>query len=522
MQTAEQYQQQAEAQVDAGGQQYDQEQATKSSQEALNQSQEQPSFIQKWMGAAGNVSLNMLDTAVSAADQAFNDPGNPAAPLIRAGRDVASGVATGVANTMDAVRSAANYGPRAIVKAATGAPDSAIHINYDDAWDHGKAALLDFRDAAQVKDPTLADNLTQGAAQLAIPFAGYSRALAEFQGFANVASAGIATDATALEPHAMRMADLLALGRHTEGKLGSALQALAPDGSGLNAYINYLTDRGDETEAQGRFKNVLDGFGLNLIATPLLHAAGVALKQGMSGINSALESGVSKTSDLLPPTAAPDVEGFHGTPHDPDFFDNAKIGSGEGAQLYGHGHYIAENAETAQHYATTLSANGGATAALKLARATVASAGDARSAVVKLNEMADNATHPNDKAHYQAAARLVKSGNATAGVGNVIKVGLNPDDVSNMLDWDKPLAEQPGVAAKLGAVASPNMTGKDVHRALEKLGMSRPEIAQQLGAAGIPGIKYLDAGSRADGEGTRNFVVFDGKNIKITGKSKGK
>jgi len=33
--------------------------------------------------------------------------------------------------------------------------------------------------------------------------------------------------------------------------------------------------------------------------------------------------------------------------------------------------------------------------------------------------------------------------------------------------------------------------------------------------AGIPGIKYLDGSSRTDGEGTRNFVMFNPDDIRI-------
>jgi hypothetical protein len=33
--------------------------------------------------------------------------------------------------------------------------------------------------------------------------------------------------------------------------------------------------------------------------------------------------------------------------------------------------------------------------------------------------------------------------------------------------------------------------------------------------AGIPGIKYLDEGSRGAGKGTRNYVVFDPSTVKI-------
>jgi hypothetical protein len=39
-----------------------------------------------------------------------------------------------------------------------------------------------------------------------------------------------------------------------------------------------------------------------------------------------------------------------------------------------------------------------------------------------------------------------------------------------------------------------------------------------LKQAGIPGIKYLDAGSRSAGDGSRNYVVFDPKIIEIVRK----
>ena len=38
---------------------------------------------------------------------------------------------------------------------------------------------------------------------------------------------------------------------------------------------------------------------------------------------------------------------------------------------------------------------------------------------------------------------------------------------------------------------------------------------EALRQAGIPGIKYLDQGSRGSGTGTKNYVVFDDKLIDI-------
>lgn len=280
------------ADQEAFSQQYDAQQAA--AKQAEQDKQQPPSFFEKWAAPVGRVTTEMIDGAVSAADSMYDTPG------MRKARDVVAGGITGAVNIADAAKSAADR-----LGAATDPyeqkdpypPTSPI-------WDHAKSAILDFRDAVVVQDPTLADNLTQGISQLAIPFAGYSRALAGLHGVANGVIANALTDATALGPHDGRLADIIALGRHTEGKLGEALRTLAPDGSAVNAYINFLTDRGNETEAEGRFKNVLDGFGANLIFTPLMHAAAVVLKQGTAALRYAANAGVSKLSDLLPPKPA--------------------------------------------------------------------------------------------------------------------------------------------------------------------------------------------------------------------------
>ena len=49
------------------------------------------------------------------------------------------------------------------------------------------------------------------------------------------------------------------------------------------------------------------------------------------------------------------LQAYHGTPHDVDIFSMDKIGTGEGAQAYGHGLYFAENPEVAQSYKEVLS-----------------------------------------------------------------------------------------------------------------------------------------------------------------------
>jgi hypothetical protein len=46
---------------------------------------------------------------------------------------------------------------------------------------------------------------------------------------------------------------------------------------------------------------------------------------------------------------------FHGSPHKFDNFDSEKIGTGEGAQAYGYGLYLAESKNVADEYAGKLS-----------------------------------------------------------------------------------------------------------------------------------------------------------------------
>lgn len=42
-----------------------------------------------------------------------------------------------------------------------------------------------------------------------------------------------------------------------------------------------------------------------------------------------------------------------------------------------------------------------------------------------------------------------------------------------------------------------------------------PDVSAKLRQAGIPGIRYLDAGSRGTGQGTSNYVVFDDALIEL-------
>jgi hypothetical protein len=118
---------------------------------------------------------------------------------------------------------------------------------------------------------------------------------------------------------------------------------------------------------------------------------------------------------------------------------------------------------------------------------------------------------------------------------SLYKADLPDEMIDRMLDWDKPLDDW--TANKLlSAVRKKGMKESDYEDALgvSSAYQGQPEsgssiyrlLAADLGGEvqasqflkdmGIPGIRYLDAGSRGkDGTGTRNFVVFPGEEKKV-------
>jgi hypothetical protein len=58
---------------------------------------------------------------------------------------------------------------------------------------------------------------------------------------------------------------------------------------------------------------------------------------------------------IVTPEQSAYIEAWHGSPHEFDAFDMTKLGTGEGAQAYGHGLYFAENEKVAQGYQRTTS-----------------------------------------------------------------------------------------------------------------------------------------------------------------------
>ena len=242
------------------------------------------------------------------------------------------------------------------------------------------------------------------------------------------------------------------------------------------------------------------------------------------------------------------IRAYHGSPHTFDRFDLSKIGTGEGAQAYGHGLYFAGNEGVARSYKETLS-GGGMTIAGKpfapqnhtITEIVGASGGDAAKLKGALTEYVQR-QQGNPYAGIDDAQRIIDSIDkrqfSFGNPGSMYEVNLRTTP-ERLLDWDKPLSQQPAAVREALSGALPaydvknwgglphafankttielpkgEVTGREAY-ILTRMGVNEENsrkaaavASERLRDAGVPGIQYLDAGSRAAGEGSRNYVMF--------------
>jgi hypothetical protein len=155
----------------------------------------------------------------------------------------------------------------------------------------------------------------------------------------------------------------------------------------------------------------------------------------------ALATGSSFAAPAERDAAGMGIRAFHGSPHDFEQFDLSKIGTGEGAQAYGHGLYFAENPQTAQAYRDALEQAKGpkAYANTLLTQAD----GDFDKAIAMARSPEQRTTSAGRTYGEDAIAHLeaLKSGVTPPGTGKMYEVAINADP-EHFLDWDKPLSEQ--------------------------------------------------------------------------------
>lgn len=227
---------------------------------------------------------------------------------------------------------------------------------------------------------------------------------------------------------------------------------------------------------------------------------------------------------MAPTTLRPEAGAivWHGSPHKFDKFDASKIGTGEGAQAYGHGLYLAETPDVASSYIQA-GRNVGFTNfddPIRLANKAFGNAkGNTQEALKLLDDAISSTKVGSRQNNLIFAKRVIERGDQTA---SLYKVDLPDPLIARMLDWDQPLYRQapnvrkavrqvvdentaPGTYAQWVRQARPDMRNLQ-NDMLE--GMSNAEIAEALRKQGVPGVRYLDGSSRSAGQGTSNFVVF--------------
>jgi hypothetical protein len=267
---------------------------------------------------------------------------------------------------------------------------------------------------------------------------------------------------------------------------------------------------------------------------------------------------------------------FHGSPAKFNKFDRTKIGSGEGAQAYGYGHYVAESPDVARRYQMGLTQAKGEEVLYKNKPLTdlysqienrsmklSGKAADIENQKLQMVEHMMLDKPPQELIPYAKETGFDQSvidwlekdvAKNTQIPGAFYEIDLPDEQIARMLDLDKKLNEQPEIAKKSlldNQIVQEYIQSQNAKR--EALNLSNPErlnhpilgkiasraidestltaqtaydaIARQLGPekaaellrqSGVPGMRYFDEGSRGANAGTSNFVVFPGNEDMLT------
>ena len=210
---------------------------------------------------------------------------------------------------------------------------------------------------------------------------------------------------------------------------------------------------------------------------------------------------------------APGFTAYHGSPHAFDQFDLSKIGTGEGAQAYGHGMYLADSEGVARSYRDALTPQNIPNPEFHALQTEYNMADAAsRDAMTKSDAEFNAALAARDAVRAKLAGVPAVIPNPVQ-QGHMYEVNVNADP-EHFLDWDVPLNQQSD-HVKQAIANSPYAGYEQTSLPGSQLVPHTAAGAQVLHEAGIPGIRYLDQGSRAAGDGTKNSVVFSPEIMEI-------
>lgn len=252
---------------------------------------------------------------------------------------------------------------------------------------------------------------------------------------------------------------------------------------------------------------------------------------------------------------------YHGTPHKFEKFDASKIGTGEGAQSYGHGLYFAESPEVAKKYQSQLAPERNARDLntkvgyikvgdkpinpdnydIDISQELVDAAKSGKKEFLdyvnqrraRWQELSKDESYQykgtaNDRVneYNKLISDARESGVNYVGSGNIYKANLPDEMIPKMIDWDKPLSEQSKEVQNIlypyqKEIGTSFGTGEQIlreiafDRRMKGLDDSPSAVAKQLQEMGISGVKYLDEVSRSQkysGDSAYLYAANDFKN----------
>lgn len=370
-------------------------------------------------------------------------------------------------------------------------------------------------------------DLTQTAAGM-LPAAKILKGMGMASSFLRWTAAGFAADFAGFDPDEPFVGELAA----SIGKLEQ------PQAEAVRALLQEALEKDiDDGEFIKRIKNASGGALIGAVADSAfaMVRGGRALLKNPE-LRETVQRFIADESGMV---------SFHGGPNkwmpEPDFPQGRprldKIGTGEGVQAYGWGFYSAEAkgvATTYQKIGSKMIMDGRAPDwddPHDVAAAWLHNHGGDRQAVIKQFEKSD--WHS-----AKEVVELMKRGDDLPEVerlgGQLYELDIPDEELAKYLDWDLPFGGQPESVQTALAEISVGVNKQDVMGVVLKrafnnkmfaadlvkkgIGEATPqELAEGLREAGIPGLKYLDQGSRqtsaspaAEGTATRLLDAVGG------------
>jgi len=247
------------------------------------------------------------------------------------------------------------------------------------------------------------------------------------------------------------------------------------------------------------------------------------------------EGRVSSPPPVEEPVAAEGVEAYHGSPHEFEDFDISKIGTGEGAQVYGHGLYFAGNENVAKYYRDSLTdpdnvplhfkgkpvdtvwndeiSDRWKDVVKKLSKDHEDDFQTVMGNLSQINNMSDlkhiRANLDRKQNNILDKVVLPELSKPEIGSGHMYEVRIDAHPEKHLLDWDKPLSEQHPEVKKALKESHPNAltsVADNIFQMKDGMGRDRWFTASDDTIVGNPG----GFASKADAEYAQKILNTEG------------